>query len=109
MQLRDDHVLVIRIKKVQDLINPILNLVEDASLAEKMLKENDTQYLRRCFIRALFAMIEGAIFTLKQAVFTYGMTVEELTPIEKRLSISELVLLQEISIELGNNGKIIHN
>jgi len=79
VRLRDDHVLVIRIKKVQDLIDPILNLLQDASLAEKMLKENDTQYLRRCFIRALFAMVEDAIFTLKQTVFTYGTTVDELT------------------------------
>jgi len=29
--------------------------------------------------------------------------------LKKRLTISDLVLLQEISIELGNNGKIIHN
>jgi hypothetical protein len=61
--------------------------MDDASLAEKMLEANDTQYLRRCYIRALFAMVEGAIFTLKQTIFAYGTSLEELTSIEKPLSI----------------------
>ena len=106
--MRDRRSFIIRIKKLKDLLNPIIYLLQDVSLAEKMLEENDNQYLRRCYVRAVFAMVEGTIFILKQTVFAYGMSHQEISNTKKLLSISDIVLLQEISIELGNNGKIVH-
>jgi hypothetical protein len=100
--------LDVRVERLSDVGKPIVELLGDVKQAEKMLKENDTQYLRRCYVRALFTGIEGTIYTLKQAVV--GIAAASGPPgydILRVLSVPEVAMLQEYSIDMASNGKPI--
>ena len=90
----------IRVRKFGDLKNPIIKFAEDAGMAEDTIDANDTQYNRRVFARALFAMIEGTIFFLKQTTFS------TLSSEAGRIRIDEAMILQDLTVELSSNGKL---
>ncbi|HYX72555.1 MAG TPA: hypothetical protein VE732_07275 [Nitrososphaera sp.] len=89
-----------KIRKLGDLTKPIIEMLEDVGLAEEALDEKDTPYARRNYVRALFAMIEGTIFALKQTTLTGGLSAPKL------LSVAELAILQEVSFDLTNKGDV---
>jgi len=81
------------------LIEHIIVFGDDVGLAETEMDRNDTPYHRRNFVRALFAMIEGSIYVIKQTVLVAGFS-------EKKLSLAEIALLKEETFELDNKGNI---
>lgn len=84
--------------KLEDLKKPILALSDDVNRAEKEMVANDDSYSRRNHIRALFAMIEGTIYILKQTVLIAASSGPG------PLSIAELALLQEKNFFLTEKG-----
>ncbi len=89
----------IRVRKLGDLKDPIIKFAEDAGMAEDTIDANDTQYNRRVFVRALFAMIEGTVFFIKQTTFSTSASGVG------RLRIDEATILQDSTVELSSNGK----
>ena len=72
--------------------------LEDARLAEENVDKSDSPFNRRTMVRALFAMIEGTIFFLKQAALA--------TDIQRDiLNAGELLLLKEEIPELTSTGQ----
>lgn len=89
-----------KIETLHDLlIGHILIFGDDAGFAEAEMDKNDDAYYRRGFIRALFAMIEGSIFVIKQTTLVAGFS-------ESKLSFAEVALLKEETFELDNKGDI---
>jgi len=89
----------IHVRKLGDFTKPVIQFAEDAGIAEDTVDAEDTQYNRRAFVRALFAMIEGTVFFLKQTVFSTGSSGGN------RLRVEEALLLQDSSVDLSANGK----
>jgi hypothetical protein len=78
----------------------ILNvLYEDVDLAERMWKQQDSQFWRRTFIRSVFALIEGFTYCLKQ------VALEASKKFGIELSKSEIALLLEESYEVSDKGQ----
>jgi hypothetical protein len=88
-----------RVKKLHDLINPIVQFAEDAGQAENNVDAEDTQYNRRVMVRALFAMIEGTIFFLKQTALATSTIKKDV------LTTGELILLQDQTAEINTKGE----
>jgi len=65
------------------------------------LIKNDSQYLRRSFIRALFAAIESVIFGMKTEILNRN------NKANPPFTIGELAILEEKSFSLNKNGNII--
>lgn len=93
--------LVLKVKKFGDLTNPIIEFAKDVELAENDLDKFDTPYHRRAFVRALFSMIEGSVYLLKQT--TLSATVRSHLAFH---SAGEYALLAEQSYDLNNKGEI---
>lgn len=86
--------------KLEDLKKPLLALSDDVNRAEREMVANNDSYSRRNHIRALFAMIEGTIYILKQTVLMAASSGPG------PLSIAELALLQEKTFYLTDRGTI---
>ena len=52
--------------KFREYTEPILKLLEDAKTAESQLDVGDSQFMRRAYVRSVFAYIEGATWLIKQ-------------------------------------------
>lgn len=89
---------VMKVTKLGDLTKPIILFASDAQNAEDILDSDDTQYKRRTFVRALFAMIEGTVYFLKQTTLSTGLS-------NGKLSVSDMLLLQDATPELRQNGE----
>ncbi len=74
-------------------------LYEDVELAERMWREQDSQFWRRTFIRSVFALIEGFTYRLKQ------VALEASKKFSIELSKSEIALLLEESYEVNDKGQ----
>ena len=73
--------------------------MDDITNSKKLLKmEPANQFLRRTYIRTVFAMIEGHLFRLKQFIL------ELHTSLGSELSTAEKALLAEQSFELNEKG-----
>src|SRR6266478_6508238 len=74
----------------------LMALFEDIRTAERELKENDSQFIRRAYVRTVFSSVEGFAFTLKKIaldkpeLFTAG----------------ELALLREEDSHLTGSGEV---
>jgi len=88
-----------KVRKLGDLTKPIVAFAEDAQIAEDAVDASDTQYNRRAMVRALFAMIEGTVFFLKQTIFTAG------THKKGSLSLADALLLLDSSAEMSSKGE----
>lgn len=88
--------------KLGDIQNRLMPIIEDAHWAEQALDKDDNQFTRRAYIRNLFAMIEGAIWILKQTVL-HAPVIHKGAP--KRLSVAEYALLSDKTYELKSNGQ----
>ena len=88
-----------RVKKLHDLTNPIVQFAADAGQAENNVDAEDTQYNRRATVRALFAMIEGTIFFLKQTALATSTVKKDV------LTTGELILLQDQTAEINTKGE----
>ncbi len=93
-------VLVMPIIKNKELFEPILALIDDLERTEKDLDANDDPYCRRNYVRALFAMIDGTVYVLKQTILIAASN----DP--RQLLIAEHVLLREESFDLKENGDV---
>ena len=65
----------LKVKKFGDLTRPIIQFAKDVKEAEDSLEAEDSQYKRRVLARALFAMIEGTVYFLKQTTFSTGSSI----------------------------------
>ena len=88
-------------KTLKQILALLPELVRDVSDCEKSLDE-DKQYLRRSYVRSLFAMIEGTIHCVKELEFA------ELYA-HKKTSIPTLVALKEKMFDIDEKGKIKEN
>lgn len=88
-----------KVETLQDLlIVHLLKFGDDAGFAESEMDKNDDDYYRRNFVRALFAMIEGSVFVIKQSTLIAGFS--------ERLSFAEIALLKEETFDLDNKGNV---
>jgi hypothetical protein len=86
------------IRKFRDLIDPVVQFSLDAGEAEENVDANDTQYNRRALVRALFAMIEGTVYFLKQTILSANSGKKNvLTP-------ADLILLQDAIADIDSQG-----
>jgi hypothetical protein len=86
-----------RLNRLGELVD---ELREDVNCAiEEMEERGDDQFSRRTYVRTVFAMIEGAVFALKQEVL------EENRIRRFDLSPAELAILSESSYYLTERGK----
>jgi hypothetical protein len=86
-----------RLDRLGKLVNELKEDV-DRSIDE-MEEYDDDQFSRRTYVRAVFAMIEGAVFALKQEVL------EESRIRKIALSPEEIAVLSERSYSLTGSGK----
>ncbi|KAF0140859.1 MAG: hypothetical protein FD122_2032 [Stygiobacter sp.] len=68
-----------------------------------LLSKNDSQYLRRSFIRSLFAAIESVIFGMKTEILN------RLSEANPPFTTGELVILEEKSFTIDKSGDIIES
>jgi len=74
---------------------------EDISMAEEMLKANDTMFVRRQYIRSLFAAYESSIWQYKQMCFKLNQS-----GVGVELSQVEILFLSDRKIKLDENGEL---
>lgn len=86
------------IMKHEHLTKPLVALSDDLERAEKDLIANEDSYSRRNHIRALFAMVEGSIYILKQTVLVAASS--GTGPFSR----AELAVLREETFDLKDNG-----
>lgn len=83
--------------------NGLKPLLDDAFESEKILSENrSSQFLRRVYIRSVFAYIEGSIWILKQVC----LKAKSMDGAKRKISISEYTILTEETYTLKGNGDI---
>jgi hypothetical protein len=90
-----------------DVTRRIQKLLEDAREAENYLKNNDSQFARRAYIRSFFAYMEGTVWLLKQLIFqtvfqskSIGYFLEK-----EKMSLADFALLSDKSFDLKDNGE----
>lgn len=90
-------------------------------LLEKLLEgREDDQFLRRCFVRSAFALIEANISFLKE--MTHNLAVQMIVPLQEhlgstrfkcpvhlinqRITSSEIALLRDEGVQIKENGEV---
>jgi hypothetical protein len=94
-----------KFKTLGDVTRRIQKLLEDACEAENYLKNNDSQFARRTYIRSVFAYMEGTIWLLKQLIIQTVFQSKAVTNPLQLLSLAELALLSDVSYDLKDNGE----
>ncbi len=96
-------------------------LTGDIVLLETLLEgSGDDQFLRRCFVRSAFALIEAHISFLKE--MTHNLAVQMIVPLQEhlgstrfkcpvhlinqRITSSEIALLRDEGVQIKENGEI---
>jgi hypothetical protein len=102
LKVRVGDILEIRVLTSGDFLNPIIEFASDVRSVEKDLKEKDTQPRRRAYVRALFAMIEGSMYFLKQTCLSFSLRSGN----PGHLSVGELAILDERTFDLSPNGTV---
>ncbi len=72
----------------------------DLDQASKILEENDSQYIRRIYLRSLFTFIEGNSFRLRQ------MALAAHNNRAQCFSNEEIMMLEEKDIDIKDNGDL---
>jgi len=75
-------------------------LSEDVDYARKLLEENDSQIVRRTYLRSLFAFIEGNSFRLRQLALAAHIHRTQC------FSNEEIIMLEEKDLGIKNNGNL---
>ncbi|MGH7990946.1 MAG: hypothetical protein ACREDS_12250 [Limisphaerales bacterium] len=94
-----------KFKTLGDVSRRIQKLLEDACAAENYLRNNDSQFARRAYIRSTFAYMEGTVWLLKQLILQTTFQSKAITNPLNYLSPSELALLSDISYDVKDNGE----
>ncbi len=81
-------------------------LIADCERAEKARGNSDDQYSRRVSIRALFAMIEGLSFSMKDVVRSTLSELPEAAAAKLGFGRADLAILHEESYTLKDNGSV---
>jgi len=86
-----------------DRINvPLLDpLFKDVAKCETMLEKDDSQFARRCFVRASFAFIEAHIHWLRQETLAILLAN---TPRGEGISVHKIALLADESPKVDERG-----
>ena len=92
-------------KTLGDVTRRIQKLLEDACEAENYLKNNNSQFAKRAYIRSTFAYMEGTIWLFKQLIVQTVFQSKAVTNPLRLLSIAELGLLSDVSYDLKDNGE----
>ena len=87
-------------KNLQEILGILPILVKDVAISEEKLDNQD--YSRRVYVRTLFAMIDGAAYSMKQAVFAITRNLGN----PGNLNDSDLVNLKELTFFLDDNGEV---
>lgn len=88
-----------------DVTRRICKLLEDASAAEKYLKDNETQFARRAYVRSVFAYMEGTVWLLKQLIIQSVFQSKVVANPLHVLSLAELALLSDVSYDVKDSGE----
>ena len=80
-------------------------LANDVKEAADLLRANDTQFIRRTYLRSCFAFIDGVLFARRTIVNEYTKD-ETNSPVPNKLTDAERMLLQEVEYELADNGSV---
>jgi hypothetical protein len=94
-----------KLKTLGDVSQRIRKLLEDACEAENFLKNNNSQFEKRAYIRSTFAYMEGTIWLFKQLILQTVFQSKAVTNPLRLLSIAELGLLSDVSYDLKDNGE----
>jgi hypothetical protein len=94
-----------KFKTLGDVTRRIQKLLEDACEAENYLKNNNSQFAKRAYIRSTFAYMEGTIWLFKQLIVQTVFQSKAVTNPLRLLSIAELGLLSDVSYDLKDNGE----
>jgi hypothetical protein len=94
-----------KIKTLGDVARRIQELLKDACEAENYLKNNNSQFAKRAYIRSIFAYMEGTIWIFKQLIVQTVFQSKAVTNPLRLLSIAELGLLSDVSYDLKDNGE----
>lgn len=86
------------IKIDEDITKPLFAFAEDVERAEEQMDTNDDSYCRRNHIRAVFAMIEGTVYLLKQLALKGDSSA--------KLTMAERILIEEETFDLNENGTL---
>lgn len=93
-----------KFKTLGDVTQRIQKLLEDACEAENYLKNNNSQFAKRAYIRSTFAYMEGTIWLFKQLIVqTVFQSKAVINPL-RLLSIAELGLLSDVSYDLKDTA-----
>ena len=88
-------------KFVEELANLERTLRGDVNGYEKLVfKKGATQTSCRAYVRAVFALIEGGMFALRQLALNFGQQSNKLTP-------AEYGLLQERGYDVNDKGQVV--
>jgi len=89
--------------KIGEIKKALEPLLDDAFESENMLiKNKDSQFIRRIYIRSVFAYIEGSIWVLKQVC----LKAKSVKGKNRKINIPEFAILTEQTYDLQNNGNI---
>jgi hypothetical protein len=80
-------------------------LVADAKDAADLLRETDSGFTRRTYLRSFFSFVEGVLFARRIIVYEYTKD-EADSPVSNVLSDAERMLLQEIEYTMDDNGSV---
>src|SRR4051794_7867173 len=86
-------------EEMDNLLATLRPLMDDASHCMDMLPQQDDQFWRRNYVRAVFAEIEGAIYCMKQVALASTVCASN------TFSNAERFLLQEQSYDLSEKGE----
>jgi hypothetical protein len=87
-----------------DFLEPLYALSDDVDRAAKEMDSGDDPYLRRNYVRTVFAMIEGTIYLLKQILIEADSSKQAQSV--GKLSTGELALLGEKTFNVTDKGEV---
>lgn len=89
----------LKVKTLSDLTSPIIALADDVDRAQRDLESHNDGYARRNYVRALFAMVEGSVYLLKQTSLSSAL--------QRRVPMApaEYALMAEETFDLDNKGQ----
>lgn len=86
--------------KLGEITGPLIELLHDAEMSEKLLTERDDQFSRRSYIRASISAMEGIVWLLKQ------ICIKASKEAHFGLSFGEYAMLVERTGEVEPNGEV---
>jgi len=98
-----------RVKEFYDeVFNTYVNLVRplraDVREAATAMKEDDSLFARRSYLRAVFALFEGELFASRTTILQNIRYIDENTSLRLPLTDAERTLLKEVEFSLDDDG-----